>query len=196
MIFLSSYLKPCKWVVSSLNLANPAFANSKQHQCKIKGVFVWRWNIVDGKLWKENGKKFFFFWSMFGWVRRMKNKWWGPSVFFLDLLKCFFPKMKRKLSGSKCIFSWLTKMSICMCTWASSSGLYYYYYFFFTSPLDNNVALLLFFFFFLGSIASSFFFFFFFWFSRPGHASFFSFFFLPGSNVVLLFSFPFFLLIF
>ena len=25
----------------------------------IKGVFVWGWNMVDGKLWKKNGKKNF-----------------------------------------------------------------------------------------------------------------------------------------
>ena len=37
------------------------------------------------------------FWSVFGWVRRKKNKLWDPSIFSLDLPKSFLPKMRRKL---------------------------------------------------------------------------------------------------
>ena len=39
------------------------------------------------------------FWSVFGWVGRKENKWWGLDVFFPGLSKCFIPKMERKLSG-------------------------------------------------------------------------------------------------
>ena len=53
---------------------------------------------MGGKFWRENGKENFF-WSVFGWVRRKENKWWGPSVFFPDPPKSFLPKMERKLKG-------------------------------------------------------------------------------------------------
>ena len=61
-----------------------------------KGVFVWRWNRVDGKLWRENRKINFF---MFGWVGKKENKFWGPDIFSPDPPKSFLSKMERKLGG-------------------------------------------------------------------------------------------------
>ena len=50
--------------------------------------------------WMENfeekmGMKTFL--SVFGWVERKKNKWWGLGVFFLGPPKSFLPKMEKKL---------------------------------------------------------------------------------------------------
>ena len=39
------------------------------------------------------------FWSVFGWVQRKENKWWGSSVFFPDPPKSFLPKLEKKLKG-------------------------------------------------------------------------------------------------
>ena len=47
---------------------------------------------------KKMGRKTFF-WSVFGWVEREENKWWGPSVFSTDIPKGFLPKMEKKLKG-------------------------------------------------------------------------------------------------
>ena len=50
--------------------------------------------------WMENfeekmGRKLF--WSIFGWMGRNENKWWGPGVFFPGLPKSFLPKIEKKL---------------------------------------------------------------------------------------------------
>ena len=143
------------------------------------------WKTLEEK-WEEKC-----FWNLFGWVGRKENKWWGPSVFFLDPPNCFLPKIERKLSGDEFFLNWqkcscasthgllqvafiyfllsffcyflfffffffffsrvkawyiyeepsrLTKMLMCICTWASSSCLY-----FSSSPLGSNFALLPFF---------------------------------------------------
>ena len=39
------------------------------------------------------------FLSVFGWVRRKENKWWGSSVFSLGPPKSFLSKIERKLMG-------------------------------------------------------------------------------------------------
>ena len=62
-------------------------------------------------------------------------------VFSLNLLKCFLPKMKRKLNEDA-FFSLLTKMPMCMCTWALSSCLL----FFWTVTFASFFFLILFFF--------------------------------------------------
>ena len=42
------------------------------------------------------------FWSVFGWVEKKENKWWGLGVFiFPDPPKCFLPKIERKLIGNE-----------------------------------------------------------------------------------------------
>ena len=51
------------------------------------------WKTLERK-WERK-----LFWSVFGWVGKKENKWWGPTVFFLGLPKCFIPKMEKKLSG-------------------------------------------------------------------------------------------------
>ena len=37
------------------------------------------------------------FWSVFSWMGRKENKWWGLGVFSLGPPKIFLPKMERKL---------------------------------------------------------------------------------------------------
>ena len=44
--------------------------------------------------WEKN-----LFWSVFGWVERKENKWWGLDIFFLDQPKNFLSKMEKKLKG-------------------------------------------------------------------------------------------------
>ena len=55
---------------------------------------------MDRKLCRENEKEDFFL-SVFSWVRRKENIWWGPGVFSSSPLKCFLSKMKTKLSGDE-----------------------------------------------------------------------------------------------
>ena len=84
-----------------------------------KGVFVWRWNRVDGKLWKENEKKKFFRVYLVGWRGRKINS--GAQVFSpWPRPKYFLSKIERKVRGGL-IFSGMTKMPMCMSTWTSSS---------------------------------------------------------------------------
>ena len=54
--------------------------------------------------WMKNfgekiGEKTFL--GVFGWVRREKNKWWGPSIFSLGSPKYFLSKIERKLSENE-----------------------------------------------------------------------------------------------
>ena len=88
---------------------------------------------------------------MFGWVRRKENKWWGSSVFSLDLQKCFLPKMERKQKEKMELLN-EQKMPLCTCIWALSVHFSFSLFFLTLPPL---------FFFFL-DVASFFFFFFFF----------------------------------
>ena len=44
--------------------------------------------------WEKN-----LFWSVFGWVGKKENKWWGLDIFFLDQPKNFLSKMEKKLKG-------------------------------------------------------------------------------------------------
>ena len=44
---------------------------------------------------EKMGRKTFL--SVFGWMGRKKNKWWGLGVFSLDPPKSFLSKIKRKL---------------------------------------------------------------------------------------------------
>ena len=37
--------------------------------------------------------------SVFGWVGRKENKWWGLGIFFPNLPKSFLSKIERKLKG-------------------------------------------------------------------------------------------------
>ena len=50
---------------------------------------------MDGKLWRENGKKKLFEVFLVGWRGRKING--RPSVFSLGPPKRFFPKLERKL---------------------------------------------------------------------------------------------------
>ena len=128
-------------------------------------MFVWRWNRVDVKLWKENRKKNCYRVCLVGWRGRKING--GAQVFFsLGPPKCFLPKMERKLSEDEFFLDWQK----CPCAHA-------FIYLFFSSPWAvSNVAFFFFwatlplllllsnklplpFFFFYS-------FFFFFWFSR------------------------------
>ena len=67
---------------------------------KIKALRVC---LFGGEIeWVENfgekmGRKTFL--SVFGWVGRKENKWWGPNDFSSDPPKNFLSKMKRKLKG-------------------------------------------------------------------------------------------------
>ena len=99
-----------------------------------KGVFVWRWNRIDRKLWRENGKNNFFGVCLVGWRERKING--GAQVFFsLGPPKCFLPKMERKLSEDEFFLDWQK----CPCAHA-------FIYLFFSSPWAvSNVALLPFF---------------------------------------------------
>ena len=47
---------------------------------------------------EKMGRKTFF--SVFGWVGRKENKWWGPGVFFLSQPKSS-PQNKEKTKGRK-----------------------------------------------------------------------------------------------
>ena len=51
---------------------------------------------MDGKLWRKNRRKKI--WSVFGWMERKENKWWGLGVISLSPPKSFLSKMKRKLN--------------------------------------------------------------------------------------------------
>lgn len=44
------------------------------------GVFVQKSNMVNEKFWKENGKRKFF-WNVFGWMKKKKNKWYDANIF-------------------------------------------------------------------------------------------------------------------
>ena len=115
------------------------------------------------------------FWSVFGWVGRKENKWWGPGVFSLSLPKCFLPKIKRKLSRNAFFFlDW--QKCLCMCTWALSIRFFFFWAvtLFFFLLLFWAVTFPLFFLFFL------FFIFLYDDFLRPGHAALSSLFFFFG----------------
>ena len=62
---------------------------------------------------EKMGRKFF--WSVFGWMRRMKNKWWGLCIFSSDLPKSFLFKIKRKLKRKIVHHFWI-KMLMYNCT--------------------------------------------------------------------------------
>ena len=76
--------------------------------------------------WKtfERKWKWKLFWSVFGCVRRKKNKWWGQV--FLPWPTKMFSSQNREKTVWEWIFSWLTKTP--MCTWASSSCLYFFFF--------------------------------------------------------------------
>ena len=79
------------------------------------------WKTLERK-WERK-----LFWSVFGWVRRKENKWWGPNVFFLGLPKYFIPKIERKLSGDAFFLDWQK----CPCACAYAHGFYPVAFFFF-----------------------------------------------------------------
>ena len=71
--------------------------------------------------WMENfgekmGRKFFL--SVFGWVGRKENKWWGSCIFSPGPPKSFLSKIERKLKGEIGHNFW-TKMPMYNCTWVS-----------------------------------------------------------------------------
>ena len=68
------------------------FANDIILGCVCLEVKQDEWKTLERK-WE--GKLFK---SMFGWVRRNENKWWGLVVFSPVLPKRFLPKMRRKQS--------------------------------------------------------------------------------------------------
>ena len=56
----------------------------------LKGVFVWRWNRNDEKLWRENRKENVFRVCLVGWGE--ENKWWRAGV------RVFSPWAHQKIS--------------------------------------------------------------------------------------------------
>ena len=55
------------------------------------------WKTLEIKYKKKKN-----FWSVFGWVERKENKWWGLGVFIsLGPPKCFLSKIERKLIGNR-----------------------------------------------------------------------------------------------
>ena len=96
------------------------------------------WKTLERK-WEEK-----LFWSVFDWVGRKKNKWWGLSVFSSSQPKCFLPKMRKKLSGDE--FFLLTKMPMCMCTWALQVAFIFFF------PLPWAVSNIAFFFLFFATL--------------------------------------------
>ena len=69
-----------------------------------KGVFVWRWNRVDEKLWKENKEE-----KYFGGCLVEKGRGENDGGAYLSPQKSFLFKIERKLGGDKS-YMWRTKM--------------------------------------------------------------------------------------
>ena len=87
----------------------------------------------------------------------------GSRYFLHDPLKCFLPKMERKLSGDEFFLNW--QKYPCAC----AHGLLQFAFFFFIPCAD--IAFFVSRFFFLARLPLLFIIIFlFFWFSRPGHA--------------------------
>ena len=82
-------------------------------------MFVWRWNRMDEKFWRENGKENFFEVCLIGWRRRKIND--GAQVFSLQAnQKVFSPKWRE---------NWREKMKLfngwkCPCAFAHGLCLY------------------------------------------------------------------------
>ena len=97
--------------------------------CLFRGEIRWMENFGE-----KIGRKTFL--SMFGWMGRKENKWWGPCVFFLDPPKSFLLKIEKKLKGKIGYHFW-TKMPMCNYIWASSMLLFFppfFFFFFFSTP--------------------------------------------------------------
>ena len=62
--------------------------------CLFGGEIKWMKNFGE-----KMGMKTFL--SVFGWVGRNENKWWGSGVFFLDPPKKFSPQNGEKTEGRK-----------------------------------------------------------------------------------------------
>ena len=77
-------------------------------QCS-KGVFVWRWNRVDGKLSRENRGENGFVCCLVG--RGERNFCVGPSIFHSGPHKTFLSKMERK-EGRKVWGIWWYKITL------------------------------------------------------------------------------------
>ena len=77
---------------------------------------------------EKMGKKKF--WSVFGWVGRMKNKWWGPCIFSPGLSKSFLSKIKRKLKREIVHHFWI-KMPLYNCTFTHAAFLHIFFHLFF-----------------------------------------------------------------
>ena len=136
-------------------------------QCRepvIKDVFVWRWNIVEGKLWRENGNENFFGMCLVGWRRRKINN--GTQVFSSLAHQKILSKMEWKLKREIWHHFW-TKMPTYNCTFTHITFLHTFFFFFFLLMIYlAGVACLLFSFFLIYwvGLSSIFFFFFKMWF--------------------------------
>ena len=103
------------------------------HFYETKGVFVWRWNRVDGKLWRENRKGNFFGVCLIEWEGRKING--KTQVFSPRTHKKVLPKMERKLGGES---SWneLPKIPLTLeFTFQVSNVLAFFFLWFFLSLL-------------------------------------------------------------
>ena len=69
-----------------------------------KGVFVWRWNRVDEKIWKKNKEE-----KYFGGCLVEKGRGEDDGGAYLSPQKSFLFKIVRKLGGEKS-YMWRTKM--------------------------------------------------------------------------------------
>ena len=131
-------------------------------------MFVWRWNRVDRKFWKANGKENFFEVCLIRWGERKIN----------SSIQVFSPIAYQKVFSLKWRENWREKFSIifgreCPCTIASSPTLLLVTLFFFFSFSYYVACLFYFYFFYWAGVASLFFpfflffFFFFTWQSLP-----------------------------
>ena len=68
-------------------------------------MFVCRWNRMNGKLWRENGKKNFFEVCLIGWEWRKING--GVQVFFLSTHQKFSLQNRKKTGGK--LMKWIFK---------------------------------------------------------------------------------------
>ena len=64
-----------------------------------KGVFVWRWNRVDEKIWKKNKEE-----KYFGGCLVEKGRGENDGGAYLSPQKSFLFKIERKLGGGKILY--------------------------------------------------------------------------------------------
>ena len=133
---------------------NKSWGSSFQEETShtyIYGVFIWKWNRVDGKFWRENR----FVYCLVG-KRGKKILMWGPDIFHPSPHKVCLSKIKRKLGERSLIVKW--QNYLLQCTWAKSSSFFFFLFFPYGSPMQL-ASFILFIFSFLGVVFCFFLFF-------------------------------------